>query len=243
MSKKLSPRAVLKYRELYYEAVTTKRKKALDISNTYLKSLNSEQLFQTVTDAVLLFELEKIKDEFYGGDWKEQEETLRKLNWFGERRSYRVSYEVLQFLEYVADYTRAGMPSGLAMAVYSRFESFFFVDTKKKKQTIELGELSNQIAFAMVYDSIIHSKNFTITAYGLLILKSLYIDAKHHKIAALTEQVLDSYKEILSLESRHGDYQEEAMEMVKKFKNDLETHGLAFPALPDTILQLMKASA
>ena len=202
--------------------------------------LTEEDVLRITKTAIILLEIEKIKEEYYNSEWDERENPLNKLYRFVDYSNEKIANVIFQFLDSVAGQTRAQMPSDIACSLHSLILTFFpsSYDTERAER-IENGKQCVYIGFSLVYDAFIHLNNFRIAEYGLSILKFIYREGKRNGMSELVEVVLNKYKELeQTLERPERNDLENAKKMVQIFKDDLETWDLAFPILPDHLYKL-----
>jgi len=207
-----------------------------------LISLTEEDVLRITKTAIILLEVEKIKEEFDTIKWNNQENPLYKLYRFTDHSNEKVADAIFQFLHSVADRTRARIPSDIAGSLHSLVLTFFpsSYDTERDER-IENGKKCIYIGFSLTYDSFIYLNNFKIAGYGLSIWKFIYREGKRNKMPELVEAVIQQYKELeQTLDRPERTDLENAKELVKFFKDDLETWDLSFPVLPNHLYQLIE---
>jgi hypothetical protein len=143
-------------------------------------------------------------------------------------------------LESAAQLTSAKMPSDIASSIYSLVLTFFPSSyDNDEKERIENGKQCIYIGYILAYDAFIHLDNFRVAEYGLSIFKFIYREGKRKGMPELVKSVLKQYKELeqtLDRPERHDLVN--AKELVKIFKEDLETGDFSFPVLPEHLYKL-----
>lgn len=235
LRKKLTPKAILKFRDHHYNVIQHNRRLSLNNINQPIKNLTSDDLIKAATTANILFEIIKIEDEYYDCVLANRNHIIQKLERLSVFNNARIAYEIFSFLSKVSYETRVGMPGVMAETIFSLITDYFpppdILDDKK--QLTEIGTLCISIAFTLVYDSTIHNKNFNISSVGLLILKYLYLQSKKFESIQLTQKVKEAYNNLenqLTRPERSDLY--DAKELIKIFFVDLETSDLSFPVIP-----------
>jgi hypothetical protein len=243
LRKKLTPKAIIKFREHKYKLVEAERNKMLEVFASSLKGLTTEDILVTTKNAVIIIEIEKIREEYFAAEWEDRSSILDKINKFREHSNFRVAVDLFNFLAVVADQTRARMPTEVAVSVFSIIVDFFpYARTEADKRKVS--ELANQcanIGFSLIYDAAVHLKNYTIMMWGLTILKFLFKEGKEQKITPVTQKVNEIYKEIEQTLERPGrDDLKDALQLVKEFKADIGEGTLAFPMLSANLMKLIE---
>lgn len=192
--------------------------------------------------AIIILELEKIKEEYFNANSSEHYNIIDKLTKYQNHTNYRVAVAVFDFLYAIAGQTRSGMTEDTALAVFSTILNFFPAsrDPKNRNKIIKLSDQCINIAYSMVYDALIYLKNYRVAMFGLTIIKYIYKKGKEEKIETLIEKTISIYLEIEETLKRpeRNDLQN-GLELVLNFKADLEVGSLAFPPLPDHLKALL----
>lgn len=236
LRKKLTPKAIIKFRDHHYSVIQNNRRLSLENINQPIKNLTSDDLVKAATTAIILIEIVKIEEEYYDCILANRNIIIQKFEKLSVyNNNARIAFEIFSFLSKVSCETRVGMPGVMAETIFSLITDYFpptdILDDKK--QLTEIGELCISIAFTLVYDSTIHNKNFNISSVGLLILKYLYLQSKQLEIIQLTQKVKEAYSDLenqLTRPERSDLYV--AKELIKIFLVDLETSDLSFPIIP-----------
>jgi hypothetical protein len=243
LRKKLSPKAIIKYRDFHYTVIQNEREISLRKLNYAITTLTSEDLITASMTAAILIEVIKIKDEYFDCVKLDRNDIVQKLTKFSSYNNARIAFEVLSFLTEVSYETRGNMPSKISITVYNLIAFFFYpVEiSEKEDQLFELGRLCLSTGFTLIYDSTIHARNFETTCYGLLIFKFIYLKAKKLNHEKLTKLVLEQYEEIENhlIRPERNDLSE-AQLLVKIFKEDLQKPGLSFPIMTEDLFHKIK---
>ncbi len=203
-------------------------------------SLNEDDVLRITKTAIIMLELEKIKEEYYENSWSKRGNALDKLYRYTDHTNEKVASAVFQFLYSVANQTRSQMPSGIASSLHSLVLTFFPSSYDSERELrIENGKQCVHIGFSLIYDAFIYLNNFSTAAYGLSIWKYIYREGKRNDMQELVEIVKEQYKELdRTLERPERTDLTDAKEFVKIFKDDLETWDMAFPILPEYLHKL-----
>jgi hypothetical protein len=242
LRKRLTPKAILKFRDHHYSVIKNMRDQSLGILNNPIKSLTTEDLIDASTTATILIEITKIKKEYYDCGLIDRNIIIQKLDEFSTHSNARIAFEVFSFLIKVAYETRSGLPIKMIETIFSLVMNFFPPPDilRESKQLNEVGNQCISIAFTLVYDSTIHRKNFEISSFGLLILKYIYIQSKKLKVPQLTSKVLETYTELerqLTRPERNDLLN--AKELMNIFKQDLDNSDLSFPPFSKDLYKII----
>ena len=242
LRKKLTAKTIKKYRDLKYQVVATERENSLKVFNAPIIGLTTEDLLSTTKSAVIIIEIEKIKEEYYSAEWNKRSDIIGKLHKFSVHTNFRIAVDVFYFLSMVAGQTRGGMKTDVAFSIYSLILDYFPYSDKEdeNEKTIELANECVNIAFSLVYDTTIYLKNYDIAMYGLTILKYIYKKGKQQKLKQLVDKVIETYKEIeQTLQRPERNDLVDALQLVREFKADIEEGTLSFPPLSDNLMRLI----
>lgn len=240
LSKKLSRQTILKYRERHYQFIENARQKQLGTFNSSIETLTEEKLLIASKNAVIIIEIEKIKEQYFSEEWDKRDNILGQLTKFVNHSNHRLAWEIFEFLSLIAGQTRGGMTYSLASSVFETVLDFFpsFNEEGKRAQTIELAKICIHLGNNIAYDSFIHLRNISVAMWGLTIIKYIYRSAKKNDFSDLIEEINQIYNELESTLRRPertdlGD----AQEMVKIFRKDLDEWDLSFPSLPHHLMK------
>ena len=241
LRKKLSAATIIKYRTHKYEVIQTVRENSLKLFNSPIKELTTEDLLITCKNAVIIIEIETIKEEYFSAEWDERGKILGKLTKYSDHTNFRLAVDVFSFLSKAADQTRAGMTSDIASSILFNLEEFFPYyeeDDPENKLTAELGYEGIDIAFSICYDTAIYLKNFDVAMWGLTIFKFIYQIAQKKKLPQLIEKINSKYDELEStLQRPERNDLADMIELVKIFRGDIKEGSLTFPSLPDHLMK------
>lgn len=202
---------------------------------------SEDDLFRIIKDVLIIIELEKIKEEFFDYDLEHlREKSLRKLFKFSDHTTVRISKEVFSFLSDIASTTRSGLTSEIAYTIRSLIINFFPYEGNVEKDD-EIEAIAQECIYTgdlLFYDAAIHLGDLKIAIHGILILKWIYWVGENRKIESIKEKVLKTFEELkLTLQRRERSDLEHAKELLKIFKEDLDTRGLSYPPMPDHLLE------
>jgi hypothetical protein len=229
----------IKYKETFGAEKTNFKNDSIT-QKKIASSFSTDDLIQITSTAISLIDIEKIKEDFFSNKKQWDHEILYKLNKYLRYDDGKISTEIFSFLSDIAEQTRGGMPSRIAGSIFSLVLTFFPPRlSHNKNNTIEHGNRCIYIGYALIYDSLIHSNNLLIAEYGLSIWKYIYRHSNKYKLSQLSEEVLKKYSDIEeTLHRPERDDLENARELVKIFKDDLNEWDLSFPILPERLQKL-----
>ena len=239
LRKKLSPKAIIKYRDFHYKVIQHEREMSFEKLNYPIKELTSEDLIKASITAAILIEIIKIKDEYFDSVKLDRNHIVQKLTKFSSYNNARIAFEILSFLTDVSYETRGNMPSKISITIFNLIVELFYPSdiSEKQDQIFELGKLCISTGFTLIYDSTIHAQNFETTCYGLLIFKFIYIKSKKLNNKKLTTLIMEQYSEIEDhLDRPERNDLSDAKELVRIFKEDLGKPGLSFPLMTEALL-------
>lgn len=244
LKKKLTPQSIIKFRDYKYSVIAAKRQNSLKAFNNKITGqLTAEDLLTISKNAVIIIELEKIKEEYFSVEWNKRADILEKINKFQEHSNFRIAVDLFDFLSLISDQTRGGMKADVATSIYSLIICFF-PNPHNKHEKVKVIELSNQcanIAFGLIYDSLIYLEDFEVAMFGLNILKFVYKTGKRHKFKELLEKVNETYNEIEAiLKSTDKKNSVLALNLIDTFKKDLDVLTLAFPPISKDLEKFIK---
>lgn len=215
-----------------------------DINRKKVLTHNKKELLNISKTAIILLEIEKIKEEYFNNDWDKRDLILNKLYRFTDHSNEIIANSIFNFLNSIANQARANMPSGISGSLFGLVLDFFPSSYNKKdsKKRIENGEICINIGFSLVYDALTHLNNLRIAEYGLLIWKYIYRESKRLNIEPLLAKIIQQYQELestLNLPERTD--LKNAKKLVQIFKEDLSTSDLRFPILPSDLYKLVNS--
>lgn len=204
--------------------------------------LTEEDILRINKTALIIIELEKIKEKYYDANWDERENVIRELFKYSDHTNLKVADHIFNFLSDAADQTRAGMTQNVAISIFSLTINFFpySEDDKDRDKIIELATQCVNTAFSMVYDASIHMKDYNVIMYGLTILKYIYKKGKQENFPMLMEKVDSTYAELEeTLQRRERNDLADALDLVRQFKADRKEGTLSFPPLTEKLHKLI----
>jgi hypothetical protein len=203
-------------------------------------TINEDDVLRITKTAIILLEIEKIKEKYFNENLDSKKDILARLYRFTDHSNEKIANAIFYFLDSISHLSTTKKPSDIASSIHSLVFTFFpsSYDTEEKKR-IENGKQCTYIGFNLVYDAFIYLDNFRIAEYGLSILKIVYQNGKRNGMPELTKEVLRRYSELEQTLSRpERNDLGNAKEFVKIFKEDLEKRDLSFPILPYHLLKL-----
>ncbi|OFX21011.1 MAG: hypothetical protein A2033_11845 [Bacteroidetes bacterium GWA2_31_9] len=205
-----------------------------------VNELTEEKLLTANKNALIILELENIKERYFSSNWDKQEEIITEIYKFSNHSNHRIALEIFEFLLAISDETRSGMTYKMGTSVFGSVLDFFpsFHDEETRQQSIELARKCILIGDNIAYDSFIHLRNIAIAMWGLTIIKFIYRSAKKIELFELMEEVNQKYNELESnLQRPERTDLDDAQEMTKIFRADLEEWSLSFPMLTPHLMQ------
>lgn len=225
------------------DSINSENQKSNEREQSYCSQLSENDILRITKTAVVLIEIEKIKEEYYEANNYWNETALNKLYKFTDHANEKIASAIFDFIQSVSDRTRARMPSDIAGSIHSLVLTFFPSSYENEEnERIENGKKCIYIGFSLAYDALVYLNNFRIAEYGLSIWKFIYRQGKRNGMTELVEAVLQQYNELeQTLDRLERDDLGYAKEIVKVFKDDLDTWDLAFPVLPEHLIKLTLA--
>jgi len=240
LSRKLDKETIINFREHHYHAVKNTRQKELGTFDHAIPELTEEKLLTASKNALIIIELEKIKEEYFSANWDKRVEILGQLSKFTNHSNHRLALDIFEFLSLIAGQTRGGMTYDMGSSVFGTVLDFSqsLHDEENRTQSIQLAKTCIHLGDNIAYDSFIHLRNIAVAMWGLTIMKFIYRSAKENKITELMDEVNRAYDGLESTLRRPerkdlGD----AQEMVKIFRADLNEWDLAFPILTPHLMK------
>lgn len=202
--------------------------------------LTEEDVLRITKTAIIILEIEKIKEKFNNEISIHKINQLNKLYRFSSHTNEKVADAVFTFLESVSSLSMVMMPNRIASSIHSLIFTYFPSSNENENlDRLENGKKCANIGFNLAYDAFIHSNNFKIAEFGLSILKYVYQKGKQLKMPDLSEFALKLHNEVEQhLDRPERKDLENAKEFIKVFKDALDTKDLRFPDLPDHLFTL-----
>lgn len=242
LSRKLSPKTILKYRELHYLAVETERKRRLGEIDSTIQSITHEDLIDASKTALVIFELEKLFDRFHSSNTEHALTALYQINNYSKRIDVRVSLEVIDFLSTASYRTRGGMNYNVALSLMETMFNFCpSLYREKSKINLEIYSRCIQIGFSIAYDAFIHLRNIAIGTIGLTMIKFVYRAAKNHKLDELANEALSKIDELRGTLNRpERPDLVLSIRLISEYLDDIDDSNLSFPVFSDDILDVFQ---
>jgi hypothetical protein len=207
-----------------------------------VSSLAEEDILRINKTALIIIELEKIKEKYYDANWDERENVIRELFKYSDHTNLKVADHIFTFLSDAADQTRAGMTQNVAISIFSLTINFFpySEDDNDRDKIIELATQCVNTAFSMVYDASIYMKDYNVIMCGLTILKYIYKKGKQQNFPTLMVKVDTAYAELEeTLQRRERNDLTDILDLVQIFKEDRKEGTLSFPLLTEKLHKLI----
>lgn len=192
--------------------------------------------------AQIQIEIAKIKQEF-SSDWSENERLVNDFYAFVDFTNETIANQIFTFLHHrVSKMARSNIAIDVASSIEGLVLTYFpsSFDDKDKAMRIENGKQCIYAGFNLCYDAFIYTKNYRVAMWGLNIWKYIYREAKRNEYTELIEAINEQYKDLeFNLARPERNDLENAKELVKIFKEDLEDYSLSFPVLPEELYKLV----
>lgn len=249
LRRKLKPKAIIKFRDSWYQQVKAQRNKNLSGFDIEIKNLSEENLLKAALNANIIIELIKIKDEYFNADWQARKKILDKIGIYAEQTTPRITYEVYELILHVISQARRGMQSEIALSIFWLVTSYYIRFNNKEDQE-QLDIINNQIirmGKELIYEGAIYLNNLTIVSWGCNLLKIVYHNARHERISKDTaihdrfiEKVLSTYEYFKNeLTGRTESNFQNALEILAIFEEDLNSWGVSMPPFPNHLSKKM----
>lgn len=197
--------------------------------------ISQDALVDACKTAIIILELEKIRDRYMQAEWSQRNEILGELYVYVEHNTIGVSKAVIFLLSSISNMTRSGMTYDNASSINFAVLNFYpyASDESQKVEAREIGRQCVFIGFNIAYDAFIHLRNLRLSMPGLAIIKFVYRMAKDRKDKELMDIVHQQYQrmEHTLLRPERTDL-DNAKQMIQVFKNDLEDWDISYPILP-----------
>jgi len=242
LSKKLSAKTIIKFRDHHYKVIETERNKSLDLVTKKITNPSYEDFVNASIIGSILVEISKIKREYNIFILMDRNEILEKLLTFTDYNVPRISFEIFAFLEKVAYETRAGLPLNMIYTIVRIVERYFppHQKTLNQKQIEETGKLAINICRTIIYDTSIHSHKFRSMMYGYSLLKYIYLKSTEVGNKFLVSQVKLTLSEMAShLKRPERNDLEMATLMLKIYTDDIIKKSYHYPDFNDDLRKLI----
>ena len=184
-------------------------------------------------NAYIALELEKIKRRYFQSDRKTQYEILEELYMYHEHVYNETAFDILSFLERVAQATRLGISHNFLLSLVNLTMTYFPIinNIDDINDEIQAGSIAINIAYCISYDAVIKLNLLSVLQYGLMLLKYIYVQAKHLKCQTLIDNVEKSYDDLKeTIQERHDSTFNNALRLIKIFESNLEVdNDISFP--------------
>jgi len=196
--------------------------------------LTEEDILRINKTAIIIIELEKIKERYFNANWDERGNIIRELYKYSDHTNLKVAEHIFAFLSDAAEQTRGGMTQNVAISIFSLTISFFpySEDEKDRDKIVELATQCVNNAYSMVYDASIYIKDYNVIMYGLTILKYIYMKGNQQNLPVLILKVDSIYSDIeKDIQSRGRNDFVDILDLIQLFKADRKKGTLKFPPL------------
>lgn len=120
----------------YRQSIYIDKSNQKDENNKLTLTMTEEDVFQITKTAIIILEIEKIREEYFEASWDDKKNVLNKLYRFPDHSNERIASAIFDFLEDVAHLTSVKIPSDIAGSIHSLvltlFPSSYNNDTKKR---------------------------------------------------------------------------------------------------------------
>jgi hypothetical protein len=231
------PNSFKNYKELNNQSALS------DKETTSQVILSTDEIINATKTAIILVELEKLKEKYFDSNWDEGKEILNKFYKYSNHNNSRIARFMYAFLENVSHMARSNMPTNISNSIETLVGAYFYPQDidNGSNDDIELRKVCIEIGYNLVYDASIHRRNYEIIQDGLLIIKLVFRYAKNYSISDLEAKVIEKYETIEgNLNRPDRNDLEHVKEIIKIYKRDLETHEVSYPYLPDHLDQIVR---
>lgn len=176
LRKKLSKEALVKFREQHYKVVETKRKKDLEIFDNVVPNFTEEKLLTIAKNAIIILEIDSLKQAYYNGNWGLKYEILESLYKYINHNNNRLIHEILEFLSLASNEARTGMPFDVANSILCLILNYMpqNFEYDAKEEIINLSKSCISIGFDLVYDAFIYLNDYRIGSYNFSTFRVLF---------------------------------------------------------------------
>lgn len=204
-------------------------------------SPTEESLLNIAKTAIIIIELEKIKEEFFNStDWLIREDALRKLHKFSRHTTLPLAKEVFDFLWDISIMTKRELPNNIASIVQSLIINYFPNTDNNNQESIQgIANQCIQIGSNFTYYAAANLNDLRITAHGLYLLKWIHHLARKREIPDVIDKIIEEHNTLESDLKRESSNFNNAIKLIQIFKNDLKNPRAIYPDLPDNILALI----
>lgn len=205
---------------------------------TFTTSMTEEDFLRINKTAIIIIEIEKIKEKYWEADWDRRNEIIKRLNKYADHSNVRLAEDIFLFFSDIASMTRSRMTYNSANSLYWNVLNFFpgLHNEKDLKGRIQIAKDCIHLGQNIAYDAFIHLRNLAIAMLGLTTIKFIYRSAKQSKIEELIIKVNSTYDELEdTLRRPERNDLGNAQELAKIFRADLDEWDLGFPTLPNNL--------
>ncbi|MGQ3014186.1 MAG: HNH endonuclease [Flavobacteriales bacterium] len=239
LSRKLSPETIILYRDQLYKQIEQERKQAIGYFSTNVPQLSSEDLLVATKNALIILELEKIKERYYNADWSVRKDIINELGIYVNQSNSRIAFEVFSFLDMVTISTRDRMPLSVIQAVHSKVLSFYPYTFESDEEANELRTQIIYMGFNIAYDASIYLKDYKAVMYGLNLIKFAHKRAGKNNVI-IDRKVNEIYNDLeQTLQRPERNDLVQMLELTRAFRDDLKNSSLTFPVLPEHLMDIL----
>lgn len=234
LSKKLSPKAIKKFRDSWYQQIEKSRKNIIkELDQPLIGNITQEDLVISSINANIIIELLKAKRTFFHANWKERTNLISQFDVYEDYISTQTKYKILIFLQYIAVFTRAKMTDNAACAIYSLVD---ILCTNIPNNIVQFSNEAIIIADNIIYDAVIHLNDMAVASQGCKILKIIYQLAKKYNSQEVKDKVLSSHSSLKNGFLQRDSNYDLGIEVLELFENNLENFPI-YPEIPRKLIR------
>lgn len=199
-----------------------------------------QDYLQAHKDAKIILELERIKGKYHDGNWKKRQKYLEKLGRYTFHAGQNACHAILEFLYLASDSVRIGIPRSIIYEITSLSSQVFpyCYQATDQNEILESGKMCIAIGNDVAYDAVIYLDKLSYLPHAFTLWKHVYTVARRFANYPLMEAVLCAYKDLESHFERNT--KDQAIALLRVFKDDIEYGSLAFPPYPEDLLERVK---
>jgi hypothetical protein len=131
------------------------------------------------------------------------------------------------------------MTYDLGMVVFGQILNYFpsFYEEGEKEDAAEVAKKVIYIGINITYDACVRLNNLAVAMCGLTIIRFVYHTAKENEMQDLMAKAHNAHEELKEHFTQRK--LQNALELLSVFKNDLDSHQLAFPHLHEHLMKIV----
>jgi hypothetical protein len=241
LRKKLSGETIKLYKAKWCEEVDLKRKKRRDkFEKKEIIKLSEDEIIRASVKANVIIEIVKIMNEFHNlNNFEEKELLLEKLRRLNIYPDYRISYEILAFLNFILNRPYHDDMESVMNQVFWLTSIYFpqdDVDNEKFliNEIIEMGRW-------LLHCAIVQKKSLNHLLYGSQIMKISYFKCKPLNKEYALKKIKRVFEEFSNDVEKMDNYERKTncKTLLDIFEKDVLVYGLRIPKLPRNLVNLV----